>query len=426
MRTKVLIATYYWPPSGGPGVQRYLKFASYLPDFGIEPVILTVKNPTYPIQDKSIVMEVPEGIKIYKTKTFEPFGIYAGLSGKKAESIKPTIELKGETMRSMIGCWIRANIFIPDARVGWLLTARKKAAELARSLNLSTIITTGPPHSVHFIGKYVKEKTGIHWIADFRDPWSQVYYNQILPRTSFADRIDKHLEASVLENADTVIAVTPSQAAELFKIKERDYQVITNGFDQKDFEGIIHKPNKPPPYVIRHIGNIGEAAVPFAFLKAVKEINTKMHFNIEFIGDVHPQLPEIVEKLGLQKTVSFEEYQPHQKALEKMCSADILLLSIPNVEQIHHHIPGKFFEYLSTGRPIFILGPTVGDAAKILEEEEAGFACEFNDIEAIKNTLLTFKGQKSSSNGLFDIANHPYSRGRLTEKLSQLIPVSHG
>jgi len=421
MKTKVLIATYYWPPAGGPGVQRYLKFARYLPDFSIEPVILTVKNPTYPIQDPSIEKEVPEDLKIYKTKTIEPFGIYAGLSGMRVEAIKPTIELKGYNIRSKIGCWIRANIFIPDARAGWLFTARKKAWKLIESLDISTIITTGPPHSVHFIGKYVKEKNGVHWIADFRDPWSEVYYNQILPRAKFANKIDKYLEASVLEHADEVIAVTPSQATNLYQIKKRKYRVITNGFDYKDFEDIIRMPKGTPPYVIRHIGNIGEAAIPFSFLMAIKELSSKIQLKVEFIGDVHRKLPEIVDQLGLQSTVFFEEHQPHQIAIEKMCNADILLLSIPDVENNRHHIPGKLFEYLNSGSPILVLGPADGDAAKILTDENAGVTCEFNDIDTIKITLTDIIRWKSSNDSAFNIKNHPYSRGILTGELSRLI-----
>jgi len=421
MKTKVLIATYYWPPGGGPGVQRYLKFARYLPNFGIEPIILTVKNPTYPIQDPTIGKEVPENLEVYKSKTIEPFGIYAGLSGKKAESIKPTIELKGNNIRSKIGCWIRANIFIPDARAGWLLTARKKALELIESLNISTIITTGPPHSVHFIGKYAKGKSGVHWIADFRDPWTGIYYNQILPRTNFAKRIDKKMEASVLEHADEVIAVTPSQAANLYHIKKRDYRLITNGFDHKDFEDIVRKPNGTPHHVIRHIGNIGEAAIPVSFLLAIKELRKKIQLKVEFIGDVHRRLPEIVDQLGLQNTVFFEEYQPHQIAIEKMCNADILLLSIPAVEYNRHHIPGKLFEYLKSGSPVLILGPTDGDAAKIIADEQAGFTCEFDDVNSIKRVLPDFIGWKTSENKSFKMENHPYSRGILTEKLSRLI-----
>lgn len=421
MKTKILIVTYYWPPSGGPGVQRHLKFAKYLPKFNIEPIILTVKNPTYPIKDPSLEKEVAQNVKVYKTKTIEPFGIYAGLSGKPAESIKPTIELKGETARSKIGCWIRGNIFIPDARVGWILTARKKARELVDFLNISTVITTGPPHSVHFIGKFVREKTGVQWIADFRDPWSQIYYNQILPRTKYADQIDKIMESNILNSADEVVTVTPFQAKKLSEINERNYRIIPNGFDHTDFDDLNYSPNNTPPYIIRHIGCIGCSTIPVGFLHAVKELAGKIQIRVEFIGEVNHQLPEIIKELELEDTVFFNEYQPHQRAIKSMCSSDILLLSVPDVEQIQHHIPGKLYEYIGSGRPVFLLGPPDGDAAKILEKENAGITCKFDDTKTIKNELINLIGQNSTANRLVEMKNHTYSRVRLTEKLSQLI-----
>lgn len=402
-------------------MQRYLKFARYLPDFDIEPIILTVKNPTYPIQDPSLEKEVPEGLKVYKSKTLEPFGIYAGLSGEKAESVKPTIELEGETIRSKLGSWVRANIFIPDARAGWLLTAKKKAEDLIKKYQIDTIITTGPPHSVHFIGKHLQQKYNIRWLADFRDPWSQVYYNQLLPRTNTAEQVDEKLEKSVLTQADEVIVVSQSQAEDFRKIVERGYRVITNGFDPADFNAIKTNP-KPTSYVlIRHVGNIGEAAIPITFLEALKELQGDIEFRVEFIGDIHKKLPELVKKLGLQNTVFFEDYQPHHIALEKMCESDILLLSIPDVEHIKHIITGKLFEYIGSGRPVLMLGPTDGDAAEILYEEKAGYSCGFDNIETIKKTLITLSGQKSVAKKPLNMSDHPYSRITLTEKLSELI-----
>jgi glycosyltransferase involved in cell wall biosynthesis len=421
MKTKVLIATYYWPPSGGPGVQRYLKFAKYLPSFDIEPVILTVKNPTYPIQDPTLEQEIPKNLKIYKTRTIEPFGFYAGLSGKKAESIKPTIELEGETFRSSIGSWIRANVFIPDARAGWLITARLKAEDLVRESEIQTIITTGPPHSVHFIGKHLQRKLKIRWLADFRDPWSQVYYNQILPRTSVAEQMDEKLEKSILSKADEVIVVSRSQAESFRKIVERGYRVITNGFDPDDFKGIRPRDETSNETLIRHIGNIGEAAVPEAFLEAVQSVSDKIDLRVEFIGDNHPGLQKLIHKYKLKQIVSIKDYQPHKAAIQSMAEADILLLSLPDVDDIQHHIPGKLFEYIGTGRSILMLGPENGDSAEIIRAENAGITCNFNDTESIKQAIIKLDQLKSQQNRTIDLQNHHFSRAKLTEKLSKLI-----
>jgi glycosyltransferase involved in cell wall biosynthesis len=426
MKTKVLIATYYWPPSGGPGVQRYLKFSKYLPAFEVEPIILTVKNPTYPIQDPTLEQEIPERLRVFKTRTIEPFKLYAGLKGEKAESIKPTIELEGETFRSTIGSWIRANIFIPDARAGWLLTAKPKAEELAVEYGIDTVITTGPPHSVHFIGKHLQQKMKIRWLADFRDPWSQVYYNQLLPRTSVAEQVDEKMEKSVLSSADEIIVVSRSQAESFRKIVERGYRVITNGFDPDDFKDLKPVDRSESGTLIRHIGNIGEAAVPEAFLRAIKSVSDTINLTVEFIGDNHPDLQKLVHKYKLHEIVSIKEYQPHKIAIQKMADADILLLSIPDVEDIQHHIPGKLFEYIGTGRPILMLGPENGDSAEIIEQENSGIACGFNDLESIEKAIKILSARSLHDRSPIHTENHPYSRISLTKTLSDLILEKSG
>lgn len=421
MTTRVLIVTYYWPPSGGAGVQRYLKFAKYLPHYDIEPVILTVENPTYPIQDPTLKEDIPDNIQVFKSKTIEPFRFYAGLSGKKAEDIKPTVELEGGNLVSRLGSWFRANLFVPDARSGWLLTARKKAEKLVRSLNISVVITTGPPHSVHFIGKYVQERTGIQWLADFRDPWTGIYYNQVLPRTTLVEHFDKKLETSILKKADQVIVVSHSQAEQFREIEERAYHVITNGFDPEDFKNSGSTPRQPPPFIIRHIGTLGEAAVPETFLNVIKKISTRLDVRVEFIGNVHNKLHELVDKLELEDTVFFSDYLPHREAIEKMCSSHILLLLVPEVKQNEHHIPGKLFEYLGSGRPILLLGPDSGDAHRIIEEQDAGICCSFHDETAIHDAIQLLCSQTESQDPKQSDENHPYSRKHLTGKLSELI-----
>ncbi len=463
MKHKVLIATYYWPPSGGPGVQRYLKFAKYLPDFEIEPIVLTVKNPTYPIRDVSLIHEVPKELKVYKSKTVEPFRFYAKMKGQKAESIKPTVEIAAESFSSSIGSWIRANLFIPDARAGWLLTARPRAEGLVKKHRIQTVITTGPPHSVHFIGKHLQEKYGIRWLADFRDPWTQVYYNQLLPRTGVAEQIDEKLEHAILKEADEVIVVSPSQAENFRKICERGYRVITNGFDPADFESLdadsgkkekVHdlssdteipvRPDKiqtpvetsgarkgkaglaisEATFLIRHVGNISESAVPEPFLQVIRKMAGRHNLKLEFIGDVHQRLISLVDELELASTVSIKPYQPHLVAMQMMREADLLLLSIPDVDQIQHHIPGKLFEYLGSGRPVLMLGPVDGDSARILQDEQSGLACDFHDEKAIKHALQQFIDGKFQLKPITDLKSHPYSRRTLTKNLSELILMS--
>lgn len=429
MKAKALIATYYWPPSGGPGVQRYLKFAKYLPQFGVEPIVLTVENPTYPLQDPSLLEEVPDSLTVYRSRTVEPFSLYAGLSGKRGEEISPSTELQSDTFLGSLGSWIRANIFIPDARAGWLLTAARKAATIIDQHHIDTIITTGPPHSVHFIGKHLKQQHGVRWLADFRDPWSQIYYNQLLPRTAVAEQLDEKLEQMILKQADEVIVVSRTQAESFRKQVERGYRVITNGFDPEDFESITPRDRKNPRFTIRHVGTIGEAAIPGPLLDVLATLPADDRPLIEFIGDVHRKLPERVRKSGLTDSVQFTSYLPHHQALEKMCRADALLLSIPDVDQMEQHIPGKLFEYLGSGCPILMLGPVRGESARILREETAGLAVPFRDKEAIRDALQQLLNGTHTSETRKQLRESPWSRVALTRSLSELIlnpdPLHH-
>ncbi|MEX2601048.1 MAG: glycosyltransferase family 4 protein [Balneolaceae bacterium] len=430
MNQRVLIISYYWPPSGGAGVQRYLKFSKYLPGFDVEPFVLTVQNPTYPIRDATLAGEIPEDVQVFRSKTIEPFSLYARLRGLNDEEIKPTVELKGHHPLSRIGSWIRANLFIPDARAGWYLTAKRKAVELIRKFDIDTVITTGPPHSVHLIGRQVKREQGISWIADFRDPWSTIYYNQILPRTGFANKVDRRFEKSVLREADRIIVVTPVQADELRAIEERAYHVITNGFDPADFDNIDTAPPEAPPMLIRHIGSVGEASIPETFLNVLKKISGSADLQMEFIGHVHQRLPERVVELGIQDLIRFREYLPHNEAIEEMCRSHLLLLIIPDVGDIRHHIPGKLFEYIATGQPVLLLRPPSakgGDSEKILSEENAGFVCQMDDPGAIENALVriyqsvTTGHSTPGRNRPASDPGHRYSRIRLTRTLAAII-----
>lgn len=425
MKKRVLIVTYYWPPSGGAGVQRWVKFTKYLPEFGVDPIVLTVKNPTYPIKDPSLEFDIPNETLVYKSKTIEPFSFYAGLSGKKAEHIKPTVELTGKSLKSKLGSWIRANIFVPDARIGWLLTACKKARKIVEEHAIDTVITTGPPHSVHFVGKSVKKKTGVRWIADFRDPWSQIYYNQVLPRTKLASYIDRKLEETILQKADEIVVVTPTQSKQFKSIVERKYHVVTNGFDPKDFENLSISLPKPPPIIIRHVGSVSETSIPDTFLNVITELKTKVNLKVEFIGSVHKSLSKKIKENNLSETIHIIDYLPHRKALKTMCEAHLLLLIIPDVEQISHHIPGKLFEYLGTQRPILCLGDPKGDAAKIIEEMNQGITFTHSDSSGIKKFIENFSTTNTESDKGFDYQHpdqkHPYSRITLTQQLAKLI-----
>jgi len=425
-RNKVLIVTYYWPPSGGAAGQRILKFAKYLPHFGIEPVILTVENPTYPIIDESLALNIPKSIKVFKTKSLEPYSIYAYFTKKPVSEVaKPTIILKDtKNWKNRIGTFIRANFFIPDARVGWTLSAKSKAKELVSKYDIDTVITTGPPHSTHFVGKYLKKIKKIKWIADFRDPWSEIHYNQYLPRTLLAKKIDLLYEKTILKNADDVIVVSNSMAKLQNKIYPRKYTVITNGFDPDDFEEIKHENYSNEILTIRHVGSIGETSVPYNFFEALNKLDQKLNYRLEFIGNVHPKIQQLINKYSLNDRISIKPYLPHRQAIKAMQESDLLLLVIPNARNNELILTGKLFDYIGSQTPVMLIGPCRGDAALIIDELKQGNCFEHEDTESMYHYLAKVLGDslylepKSVDS---DVESHPYSRITLTRKLAGLI-----
>lgn len=438
MPLNVLLVTYYWPPCGGAGVQRILKFAKYLPRFDIQPIVLTVSNPTYPVFDESLSEEVPDNLPIHKTFSLEPFSLYGRISGKsKQEVAQPTMALKGQkSLTGRLATWIRANLFLPDARLGWIFTAKPKARELINSYGVDAILTSGPPHSVHFIGNFIKKKTGIRWIADFRDPWTHIHYNQVLPRTKLVQKLDLLFESRILSSADEVLVVSPSMESIQKKVVNRTYNIITNGFDPDDFyrsEQLEsqHYINKDL-LTIRFVGSVREAAIPEGFLKAISQLKDKNKIRIEFVGNIHPYVKRIVKDLDISEQVKFMPYVPHVKAIKYMQTTDLLLLSISQTKNSEQILTGKLFDYLGAKRPILFLGPSHGDAAKIIKEIDQGVCYEHEDVEAIKNHLEAHiqeyfqKGELSNKGANIEEKqknqeNHPYSRIELTRQLSELL-----
>lgn len=426
MKKKVLIITYYWPPSGGSGVQRWVKFVKYLPQFEIDPVILTVSNPTYASLDESLENDIPGTTLVYKTKSLEPFGLYSALSGKsKSEVAKPSTQIESSTsLTTKMASWIRANIFIPDARIGWIPTARRKALKLIEEHDIQTIITTGPPHSTHLIGKYLKERKPLKWIADFRDPWTKIFYNQLLPKTQLIRNKDLKLERSVLKSVDEVIVISPSMSDLQKNITARSYHMIPNGFDHEDFKNPKSKHIKNDTFTIRHIGTLSEAAIPTALFKALEQLPEQFNYRLEFIGNVHEHVRELAQKSKINDRVVFSDYLPHSKAIEMMATSDLLLLVIPDVEHNELILTGKIFEYIAVGKPILMIGPAQGDASHILAQMGQEYFFEHQQVRELKQFLqniISGNIKLHNRKAIKELKDHPFSRYQLTKKLAQLI-----
>ncbi|MFD2528959.1 glycosyltransferase family 4 protein [Polaribacter marinaquae] len=415
---KVLIITYYWPPAGGSGVQRWLKFVKYLQNFDIEPIVYTVDNANYPKEDKTLLNEVPKNIKILKQPIWEPTDL---LFWKKNSKQK-----KGVSNVSNGGflSFIRGNFFIPDPKIFWVNSSVKYLQKIIDSSEIDVIISTGPPHSMHLIAQKLHQKNNLKWVADFRDPWSNLYYNKDFNQLSFAKNKNIKLEKSVLKNADCILTVSNTLKREFLKTAKR-VEVITNGFDDEVVTKNIIRLDKK--FTISYIGLLPKQSNPTVLFKVLEKLclqdsSFKNDLQINFIGDIVNDVKQDIQRFNLSENTTFLGYLPHHKAIEYQKKSQVLLLLIPNVLNNEGVLTGKLFEYLTAKRPILAIGPEKGDLATILEETNAGKIVNFdNEIklsEEIKSLYNDFKNNKllvTSS----DIKK--YHRKELTKNLASIL-----
>jgi len=418
---KVLIVTYYWPPGSGAGVQRWLKFSKYLTKLGWEPVLLTV-DPDFAVYsaiDHSLNNEIPANLTVYKTRARDYFRLYKRDKTKIPSAGFAVDEEKGFV--SHITRVIRGNFFIPDPRRGWNRYAFKKACEIIETRKIDLVITTSPPHSTQLIGMKLKKKyQGIRWIADLRDPWTDIYYYEKFYPTFLSRRIDSAYEKSVLKSADKIITVGKS-LKELFSSKipgiEEKIEVISNGYDEEDFSALIA--SKPDVFTISYVGTLSGSYPVNGLLKALKSLSEEgINFRLRFTGVVSPEYKELLSSATGASSIEFIPYTDHLTAIRNMLNASVLLLIIPDHLSSRSIITGKLFEYLASGKPIICLGPVDGDAAKILEETGHGKTFDYFDSKGITE-YLTFL---SSNPEIIEKVSYTiYSRKNLVKKVIALL-----
>lgn len=419
---KVLIITYYWPPAGGSGVQRWLKFVKYLQEYGIEPVVYTVDNARYLKEDKTLLDDVPRNTKVLKHSIWEPTDL---LFWKKKKSQKSGIS---NINQNRFLSFIRGNFFIPDPKVFWVNSSVKFLQKYLNSNKVDAIISTGPPHSMHLIAQKLHKKNKLKWIADFRDPWTDLYYNKDFSEQSFAKKKNKILEKSVLKNADCVLTVSES-LKEQFSINARRVEVITNGYDNETRSAEDTVLDKL--FTISYIGLLPKQSNPKLFFKVLQELcsqneDFKNDLKLNFIGDISDDVRVEVLKNNLEKNTSFKGYVDHEKAIEFQNKAQVLLLLIPNIEKSKGILTGKLFEYLIAKRPILAIGPEDGDLAEILKETDSGILIDFSNREQLSSEILKFYHQYKKGNLKVNSKNiGKYHRKELTKKLAFIIKSLH-
>ena len=449
---RVLVITYYWPPSGGAGVQRWLKFTKYLPSNEWQPVVYTPSNPEAPVDDPSLEQDIHPETLVVKRPIREPYMLYKKFVGMGAgERINAGFLSEDEKppAKEGLAVWIRGNLFIPDARKYWIGPSVRFLKRYLRDHMVDAIISTGPPHSMHLIALKLHKQLKIPWIADFRDPWTEIDFYDQLKLTRWADRKHRRLENEVLTGADRVVVVGKTMAGRFQEKTGIDAIVIPNGFDETDFIG---KNDYGPeselggsghekklagsgiPFTIVHVGAMNRDRNHPAFWQALAELREEnsdfaRDLKIRLVGKLDHSVHRSIEKYQLRECVEITPSLPHDRVIPLLQSASVLYLPINNTPNARSIATGKLFEYLSAGRPILGVGPTDGDAADIINECQGGQMVAFADREGIKKILEEWiRRHREGKLNVKPVSIDQYSRKNLTEKyaglLDQLNPVS--
>ena len=420
---KILIITYYWPPAGGPGVQRWLQFSKYLPEFGYQPVVYKPQNPSYPITDSSL--EVSPEVEVIEKSIFEPYAFAEILSKSDSKTISSGIikSRRKQSWKEKLMLYIRGNFFIPDARVFWVKPSVKFLKSYIETYAIETIITTGPPHSLHLIGLQLrKTHPELQWIADFRDPWTNIGYHSALKLTNASKQKHLALEHDVLNSADQLIVTSYQTKAEFEQKTQVPIEVITNGYSELAVDAELSE-----NFTISHIGSLLNDRNPKALWEVLSELIEenpvfKDFFELRLIGKVSESVLKSAYKVGLKPYISVIGYLNHKDAVESQKSSQMLLLIEIDKPETRGIIPGKVFEYLAAKRPILAIGPEGWDVEKIISDTNSGAYFTYSDKLKLKSHLQ--ESFQSFLNGKLKANTkniEQYSRRQLTQNLTELI-----
>lgn len=429
--------TYAWPPLGGSGVQRWLKFVKYLPHYNWLPYVLTPSNPAFTLKDESLEKDVPVVTTVIRRPIWEPYSLSLKLSGKylgkeQSNNLKGFVPDNTSFPKKMVS-WIRGNLFIPDPRIFWVHPSVRFLKKYLRRQKINTLVTTGPPHSIHLIGLKLKEKIpSLRWIADFRDPWSQWGFLDSVYCGRLARKIHKLLEKKVLKSAHEVITVTPFYQRQLQELSGRKVHLVTNGYDCDDFEDF--KMAKTEQFVIRHVGFISESRDPQPFMQALSELLRERKelansIRVDFVGEVHPLFKERYSTCKeLSAVITFTPSVPHKEISNIYAYSSLLLLILSGYKDAEGYLTGKIFEYLATGLPILGIGPENGDAAELLKIAGAGKIFDPVNIADIKDYILAiFDTWRAANIPVINKADNIalYARKELTGRLVDILESNH-
>ena len=428
----VLVIAYYFPPSGGPGVQRVLKHIRYLPDFGWNPIVLTVENGDFPARDESLLAQIPPNIHVERTHIYEPYTLYRQFTGKAANTpIDVNVIKKESQSRSFtenIAEFVRASLFIPDARVGWLLTAVDAGLRLIREHNISAIYNSAPPYTTALIARQLKRKTGLPWVTGFRDPWTGFLTT---PKRWFLPAwIDKRLERSVFEEADAIECawegIRKDIQGKFPHIPAAKYHHIPNGFDSDDYPSLQAAQNQR--FTITYTGSMYGRRNPASFLAALELLIKRGVFApedvlVRFIGRFGAEVLAMFEAFPHKTSLEVLGYMAHEESIGYLLRSDALLLVVDEAKESEEIVPGKVYEYIGAMRPILAIAPTHGAIHDLLQETASGETAHQSDVGGIAQIIEScFSAWKS---GAAFAPNHgiiaQYERRNATGALARLL-----
>lgn len=379
----VLIISYYWPPSGGPGVQRVLKFCKYLPQYGWNPIVLTVKDGEFPVTDISFESD-SKSVQAIKVKGISFYSLFKKIVGKQK---LPTHQLSpglNDSLITRFSRWIRYNLIIPDGRIGWYWSAVKRGKQIVSEKNIDLIFSSGPPQTVHLIGRSIAKKTDTAWVADFRDPWTDRFYYYENPRNRVITFLDKYLEKKVLKDCDYLVTVSKGFFSLLNNNWGIDHksEIIYNGYDIDDFKYVSKEYDSNDRIIISHIGSLSKSQIPKGLFNSVRvynQLNKKKSISIKLIGSVHSSIKHFVDINNLNEFLSYKSYVNHDLAIKEMVQSKFLFLVIPDLSNNEGIIPGKLFEYFASRTNIILIGNKNSDAAKLMKDLGYYFFYDINE-----------------------------------------------
>tara|TARA_B100000579_G_scaffold128688_1_gene103773 strand:+ start:303 stop:1583 length:1281 start_codon:yes stop_codon:yes gene_type:complete len=418
---KVLIISYYWPPAGGPGVQRWMKFVKYLPEYNIKPILYIPENPNYPIYDYSLNDEVSEKLEIIKNPITEISNI---ISNSKSLNLIRSGNIpnpKEQSLFQRLLFFIRGNLFIPDMKILWKNKSIDFIENYLSKTKIDVVITTGPPHSLHLIGYELKKRLNIKWISDFRDPWVNLNYLNRFHLLPSVKRRHKKLRDKVLINSNSVI-VTSEKLKKLYKEIAPNIFKITNGYDYE-----YSTVNIDSKFSISHIGSLYPERNPKYLWDIIDEIcinneEFRSNLQINFIGNTSEKIIKYLSNKTFKSCVKFFDYVDYKRAIEFMCSSQILLMVEVNDNDSSYAIPGKLFDYLNSKRPIIAIGPDKSEVNQILYDTNAGKFFNYNESINLKLHIENLYNQYEMGSISYNAKNISiYRRKNLTEELSKII-----